>query len=129
MLHQRRACATHREKALSMKKNLIAFAVLVLLAAPAARADDWPVARLVGVSGNVLVSNDFNIASAGEALHLVPGMRIIATMNSSATVEFRDGCRVKVGGGERLEIRSEGPCVTRAVRNGVATVAVQGARP
>ena len=114
---------------MNVNKDMIAVAALVLLTAAAARADDKPVARLVGVAGNVLVSNDFNIASAGEALHLVPGMRVIATMNSSATVVFRDGCRVKVEAGERLEIGSEAPCGARAIRNAVVHVSVPVTRP
>jgi hypothetical protein len=56
----------------------------------------------------VLVSNDFEIASAGESLRLVRGMRVIATTNSSATVEYLDGCRVKVAAGERVDVR-DGP--------------------
>jgi hypothetical protein len=114
---------------MTTKKDMIVVAALVLLAAGAARADDRAVARLVGVSGNVLVSNDFNIASAGEALHLFPGMRIIATMNSSATVEFKDGCRVKVSGGGRFDVRFDTPCGPRPARNGAARVSVQGTRP
>ena len=113
-----------------MKRILGAIAMAAgILGAAHAHGQGATVARLVSVSGNVLVSNDFNIASAGEALHLGPGMRVIATMNSSATVEFRDGCRVKVGAGEGFEIRSEGPCAARAIRNGAANVSVQRTRP
>lgn len=101
-----------------MKQIVIAVAAVVLLAAPTVRADGRPIARLVGVTGNVLVSNDFNIASAGEALRLVRGMRVIATLNSSATVEYNDGCRVKVAAGERVEVRVEHPCGTRANHSG-----------
>ena len=82
-----------------------AVAVATLGAQPALA--DNSVARLTGVSGNVLVSNDFNIASAGEALRLAPGMRVLVTTNSAATVVFDDGCRVRVAAGERFEIDAE----------------------
>ena len=103
-----------------MKQIAIAVAAVVLVAAPAVHADDGPIARLVGVSGNVLVSNDSNIASAGEALRLVRGMRVIATTNSSATVEYHDGCRVKVAAGERVEVRDGPPCGARAKHGAVS---------
>jgi hypothetical protein len=112
-----------------MRKNLIAAATLALVLAPcAAQAGDATVARLVGISGNVLVSNDFNIASAGERLRLVPGARVLVTANSSATVEFDDGCRVRLQGGERFEIRGTPACATRT-HTGGAYVSVARTRP
>ena len=112
-----------------MRKNLIAAATLALVLAPSvAQAGDATVARLVGISGNVLVSNDFNMASAGEKLRLVPGARVLVTANSSATVEFDDGCRVRLQSGERFEIRGTPACTTRT-RTGGAYVTVASSRP
>ena len=88
--------------------------VAAMACASHASAAEPPVARLVGVTGNVLVSNDNTIASAGEALRLVPGMRVLATLNSSAIVEYADGCRVKVEAGERFEVRGDRGCPPRA---------------
>ena len=104
----------------------IAAAVLATLGAAPVRADDRIVARLVSVSGNVLVSNDSSIASAGEALRLVSGMRVIATANSSATVEYANGCRVKVASGERLEVSREHACASRASPRADVYAAVEG---
>jgi hypothetical protein len=112
-----------------MKRIVIAAAVAAGLVAPALHAEDVSVARLVGVSGNVLVSTESSIASAGEALRLVPGMRVIATMNSRATVQYHDGCRVDVAAGERFEVRPDAPCDARAGRYGGAYASVRGARP
>jgi hypothetical protein len=100
-----------------MRKQTILGAALaaVTIASTPALADNG-IARLTAVSGNVLVSNDFNIATAGEALRLAPGMRVLVTMNSAATVEFDDGCRVPVAAGERFEIQSATPCAQRKVR-------------
>ncbi len=112
-----------------MKKTLIAAVTLTLLAAPAvASARDASVARLVGISGNVLVSNDFNIASAGEKLRLVPGARVLVTANSSVTVEYDDGCRVRLAAGERFEVRGDRPCATRSTRTGGAYATIVGTR-
>lgn len=111
-----------------MKSTLIA-AVIVALGAPApAQASDASVARLVGISGNVLVSNDFNIASAGEKLRLVPGARVLVTANSSVTVEYDDGCRVRLAAGERFEVRGDRPCATRSTRTGGAYATIVGTR-
>ena len=112
-------------------KMLIGIAVIAtgLAGANLAHASDRTVARLAGVSGNVLVSNDFTIASAGEALRLAPGMRILVTLNSAAVVEYDDGCRVSLRAGERLEIRAERACAARAMPAGVAYAPVLGKRP
>ncbi len=113
-----------------MKKTQIAAVTLTLLAAPAvASARDASVARLVGISGNVLVSNDFNIASAGEKLRLVPGARVLVTANSSAVVEYDAGCRVTLNAGERFQVRAERPCGGRSSQAGSAFAGVIGSRP
>ena len=90
----------------------IAFAA-ALVATPLAHARDGAVAKLVNVAGNVLVSSESSIASAGEALRLAPGMRVLATANASAIIEYDHGCRVKVAAGERAEVRAKAsgrPC-------------------
>jgi hypothetical protein len=98
-----------------MKKLIcIAAVAAALVNLGYAHASERSVARLVGVTGNVLVTNDHNIASAGEALRLLPGMRVLVTLNSSATVEYDDGCRVNVRSGERFEVRGDRPCTARA---------------
>jgi hypothetical protein len=106
-----------------------AAAIAAMACACVAHAGERAVARLVGVTGNVLVSNDNTIASAGEALRLVPGMRVLATLNSSAVVEFEDGCRVKVQAGERFEVRGDRGCAPRAQATGLAFAPVLKGRP
>jgi hypothetical protein len=94
-----------------MNKILLA---LILASSAAAQANDSSVARLVGLKGNVLVSSDSNIASAGESLRLVPGARVLVTINSKAVVEYHDGCRIELGAGERFEVSAQAPCATLA---------------
>jgi hypothetical protein len=109
-----------------MKRILTIATVAALLAAPAAHAGDAFVARLVGITGNVLVSNDHNIASAGEALRLAAGMRVLVTTNSSAVIEYDDGCRIRVAAGERVEIRPDRPCGPRSLHLGGLVAPVIG---
>ena len=98
-----------------MKK---AFCIALVAAgfAGASSANDASVARLIGVSGNVLVSNDYNIASAGEAFRLKAGMRVLVTLNSAATIEYDNGCRVRLNAGERVEVRGDRACPARAMQ-------------
>lgn len=84
----------------------------------AAQAGEATVARLADVAGNVLVSREFSIASAGEAARLAPGARVLATANSSVTVVFDDGCRVRIAAGERFEV--DGEACVRLARAGRA---------
>jgi hypothetical protein len=105
----------------------IATCIAALAMSPPAAAGTRSVARLVAVQGNVLVSNDNTIASAGEALRLSPGMRVLATLNSEATIEYDGGCRVRVPAGERAEVRRESPCQARALQ-ATGYAAVIGAR-
>jgi hypothetical protein len=109
-----------------MRKILIAAALL--LATPTILAGDGYVARLVGMTGSVLVSNDFTIASASEAVRLKPGMRVLVTLNSAVTVEYANGCRVRLGAGERLEVREEPRCSARPA-SAVALAPVVAPRP
>ena len=94
-----------------MKKILLA---LILASSAAAQANDATVARLVDLKGNVLVSSDWNIASAGESLRLVPGARVLVTNNSKAVVEYHNGCRIELHAGERFEVSAQAPCATLA---------------
>ena len=98
-----------------MKQTLKIALIASLLSASLAHAGDAAVAKVVQVSGNVLVSDESSIATVGEALRLAPGMRVLATANSSATVEFAGGCRVRINAGERLEIRAAAPCATQQI--------------
>jgi hypothetical protein len=106
-----------------MKAILIAAALLAIAAGSPAAASGPQVARLVGISGTVLVSTENSIASAGEALRLSPGMRILVTPNSAATIEYKEGCRVRLRSGDRLDIRGGESCPGRA------TSAVAGLMP
>lgn len=107
----------------------IALAAAALAASQSAIAQQAPVARLVGISGNVLVSTEANIASAGENLRLAPGMRVIVTLNSAAVVEYTDGCRVRLAAGDRLDVQAGRPCAARASQVGGAYVPVLAGRP
>lgn len=98
------------------RQVLLAMGIATLLAAfqSSANAGDGTVARLVGMQGNVLVSRDASLASAGETARLAPGSRVLTTPNSSVVVEYDDGCRVKLGHSQRLEVAAQAPCTALA---------------
>lgn len=100
-----------------------------LLASQAPAAREVPYAKLVEVSGNVLVSTEANIASASDNLRLSPGMRVLVTFNSGATVEYGDGCRVRLAAGERFDVKAERPCAPRGGRPGATYAPVIAGRP
>lgn len=106
-MHPSAPNAAHHPKGTNMKGLLATVLATASLATTLAHADEPTIAQLVEVNGNVLVSRDFNIASAGEAVRLVPGARVLVTANSSVTVVFDGGCRVKVVAGERFEVDAE----------------------
>lgn len=71
---------------------------------------DGTIASLRDVKGNVLVSNEFGLATGNEALRLAPGTRVITTTASEAVVEFDFGCRVTLKENERFEVEKGKPC-------------------
>jgi hypothetical protein len=99
-----------------VKRLICVAAAAALLTAGSALAGERAVARLIGISGNILVSNEQTIASASEALRLTPGMRVLATLNSRATIEYADGCRVHLNAGDRIEVSAQRPCATREMK-------------
>ena len=96
-------------------------AMLALLAGPAmAYTGNQTVARLVEMSGSVLVSHASSIASAQDGLRLLPGTSVLTTANAAVIVEYDNGCRVKLQRNQRFVLEDK-PCV--------ALVESAGARP
>lgn len=87
-----------------------AMLLAALLFGPAALAGDGTVARLVQMSGNVLVSSDSNIASVEPGMRLRPGMRVLTTAGATVTVEFDGGCRLKLDASQRFQVAATPPC-------------------
>lgn len=97
-----------------------------LIAGPAvAHADNQTIARLVEMSGSVLVSHSFNMASANEGLRLMPGTSVLTTANSAVTVEYDNGCRVKLERNQRFVLESK-PCLVLVQSAGVRPEAQRG---
>ena len=96
-------------------------ALAILGLATFAQAQQEPVARLVGVNGNVLVSKETGLASGNEGTALTRGSRVITTANSQATVEFSraaypGGCEVKLKPNQRFEVATDKPCPQQQAR-------------
>jgi hypothetical protein len=95
-------------------------ALLALLAGPAlACADGHTIARLAGMSGSVLVSHDFNIASASDGLRLLPGTSVLTTANAKVIVEYDNGCRMALERNQRFVLEDR-PCAV-LVQSGLPT--------
>jgi hypothetical protein len=103
----------------------IAGAFAAFIAAPGLHAGDGTIASLVDISGNVLLSRDFNIVSVAEPVRLAPGTRVLATLNASAIVAYDNGHQVRLSGGERIEVVEEPVCRDAPVDrfDGVADIA------
>lgn len=68
------------------------------------------VARLKSVDGNVLVSRESGLSAGEQAQRLVNGTRIITTANSTAVIEFDNGCEVRLKENERFDVDSTRAC-------------------
>lgn len=84
--------------------------LLVATAAGAQSGQSSTIARLKGVTGNVLVSQQSGLAAGSEAQLLANGTRIITTANSEAVVLFDNGCEVRVRENQRFDVESDKPC-------------------
>ena len=105
------------------KLNAGAALFALLIAGPAlAHADNQTIARLVEMNGSVLVSHAFNIASANEGFRLLPGTSVMTTANSAVTVEYDNGCRVKLERNQRFVLENK-PCLTLVQAAGVQPMA------
>lgn len=90
--------------------TVLALGIAAALCVPQAAAQQQAVARLKGVSGNVLVSGEAGLATGAESQRITNGARIITTANSGAIVVFDNGCEVTLKENERLEVDSNKPC-------------------
>ena len=102
----------------SMKLRIITAAALAALAlAPQsfAQQNDGTVAKLVEITGNVLVSRDSGLTTGTEAMRLLPKTRILTTANARAIIEYDDGCRVRMEANQRFEVERNRECAALLV--------------
>jgi hypothetical protein len=97
-----------------MKPRILAAAAalagLAFATQPFAEQKDGTVAKLVEISGNVLVSRDSGLTTGTEAMRLLPKTRILTTANARAIVEYDDGCRVRMEANQRFEVERDREC-------------------
>ena len=80
------------------------------LACSAAAAEEAAVAYLAHADGNILLSQDRNIASAAKGAPLYRDVRILVTSNSMAVIQYYNGCRIELRAGDRLDVASGEKC-------------------
>lgn len=68
------------------------------------------VARLKNVKGNVLVSRESGLAAGAESTRLAEHVRVITTANSTAVVQYDNGCEVQLKENQRFEVEVDKPC-------------------
>ncbi len=101
---------------MKISKSMTGVALCILAAfSSAAQSGDGTVARLVDLDGSVLVSRDSTLRSGDEAQRLLPGTRVLTTLQAKVVVEFDDGCRVRLERGQRLEVGLRTPCSAVAI--------------
>jgi hypothetical protein len=61
----------------------------------------------------VLVSRASGLAAGVQAERLADGTRVITTANSTAVIEYDDGCEVELKENERYEVDSSRACALR----------------
>jgi len=102
----------------SMKPRIAIAAALagLALATPSfAQQKDGTVAKLIEITGNVLVSRDSGLTTGTEAMRLLPKTRILTTANARAIIEYDDGCRVRMEANQRFEVERDRECAALVV--------------
>ena len=67
-------------------------------------------ARIVEVEGLVTVTNGNQLVSGVIDTKLLRGSRVATATGASATIEFRSGCRIRIGANETHSIDDEDCC-------------------
>ncbi len=90
-------------------------------------------ARLLLMDGDVLVSTASGLVAAAQGAELPVGTRVMTMARSHATIQYPDGCIVRLNPNMRIEIRMGPPCEERqllarlVVPDPATQVAVAGA--
>lgn len=86
-------------------------ALLTALAGSTTAAEEQGIAYIARVSGSVLVNQGEQYRDGGEGQVLETGDRVMTLSDSSAILQFRDGCRYTMKEDELVTIPSLSPCV------------------
>jgi hypothetical protein len=73
-----------------------------------------PVARLMRVEGNVLVSSDSGLVAGEQGQALQEGARVWTTTGANVVIHYCDGCDVPVKANQQIEISLDEACVERS---------------
>ncbi len=97
---------------MNISRNIATALVLlsVLVHGEAMAQAPRPIAKLIAVQGNVLVSQADAMAAAVVGQPLAAGARVITTAGASATVVYDKGCEIKLGENRRYNVREQAEC-------------------
>ena len=105
---------------MNRKKNLgltiIASVLAAVVRVPSA-ADELS-ATVARIEGEAVASKGAEYITANEGMVLRTGQRIMALAQSSAVLQFSDGCRYKIEANELLIVERESPCALGLVAEG-----------
>ncbi len=90
-----------------------AVAATLVVALPIAQGAAPGTARIEGLRGNVLMSQDSGLAAAVEGAWVTDGSRVIAMHGANVSLVYNDDCQVPLGQNQRVEVKSDVPCAQR----------------
>jgi hypothetical protein len=105
---------------MKMKTLAICAATVAAFGTMSASAQGGGIARLKDVKGNVLVSQQTGLASAGEATRLAEHTRVITTAGAEVIVVYDNGCEVRLKENQRFEVQGDKPCAALVAESLVA---------
>lgn len=103
-----------------MKKLLSALVVTLAFGSAVAQSKkDEPIAKIIELDGLVTVADQNQLVNGSLNLPLFKGARVLTTSTGVATVEFDNGCRVKLKPNESLTV-DENECKALLLASGAA---------
>lgn len=70
-----------------------------------------PVAKVIKIKNKVLINSGRDYAGAQPGQALEKGQRVLTLEESSATVEYRNGCRLELGSNSLLTVADQAQCL------------------
>ncbi len=106
-----------------LMQTAIVAALLCAISGSTAAAEGEGIAYLARITGGVLVNQGQQYRDGTEGLSLSTGDRVMSLAESTAIIQFQDGCRYTMEENELVTIPSLSPCVLTKGADGRLSVA------